>query len=74
MANLIGIWKLVRIENIQDYLKYLGRLFLLRFFLVLGSKSKSVKRKNKSNQIFDCFFLLFYLMKFPTSIEAPKGF
>jgi hypothetical protein len=47
MANLIGIWKLVRIENIQDYLKYLGRLFLLRFFLVLGSKSKSVKRKNK---------------------------
>lgn len=24
MTNLIGIWKLSRIENIQDYLKYLG--------------------------------------------------
>lgn len=24
MTNLIGNWKLVRIENIEDYLKYLG--------------------------------------------------
>jgi len=24
MSNLIGIWKLIRIENTEDYLKYLG--------------------------------------------------
>lgn len=31
MTNLIGIWKLARIENIQDYLKYLGKKSLFVF-------------------------------------------